>query len=78
MAKLSDLWKKGTNAPTTGDLVEGGLGIDILNKKFYSKAQDGTIFEVSGSGGGGDVINNVDGGKADTVYGGSLVIDGGS
>lgn len=52
MAKLSDLWKKGTVAPMQGDIPEGGLAIDVANKKAYSKASDGNIFEIGSSSGG--------------------------
>ncbi len=49
MATLQDLWKKGSTAPIASDLLEGGLGIDVVNKKAYSKGNDGGIFEL-GSG----------------------------
>ncbi len=45
---LGELWKKGTTPPLASDLVEGGLGIDVFNKKAYSKANDGTVFQITG------------------------------
>lgn len=44
---ISDVIKKGTTAPVAGDLIEGGIGIDVTNKVMYSKGADGNIFEVT-------------------------------
>lgn len=44
--KFSDIFKKGYGAPAPSDLIEGGLGIDVVNKKAYSKATDGSIFQL--------------------------------
>lgn len=44
--RLSEVIKKGSGAPTTGDLQVGGFGVDITNGKLYSKKSNGTIFEV--------------------------------
>lgn len=44
--KFSDIFKKGYGAPAPSDLVEGGLGIDVTNKKVYSKGTDGSIFQI--------------------------------
>ncbi len=52
MANLSDLWKIGDHTPTSSDIPEGGLAIDTTNKKVFSQATDGSIFEVGGSAGG--------------------------
>ena len=48
MPKLTDLWKKGTVAPLSDDIPEGGLAIDVANKKAYSRGNDGNIFEIGG------------------------------
>lgn len=43
---IAEIIKKGSGVPLTGDLIEGGIGIDTTNGKMYSKKADGTIFEV--------------------------------
>jgi len=43
---FSDIVKKGYGAPSPSDLIEGGLGVDVSNKKVYSKATDSTIFQI--------------------------------
>lgn len=43
---FSDIFKKGFGAPAPSDLVEGGVGIDVQNKKAYSKGSDGNIFQL--------------------------------
>lgn len=43
---FSDIYKKGFGAPTPSDLIEGGIGIDVTNKKAYSKGSDGQIFQL--------------------------------
>ncbi len=58
---LGELWKKGTTEPLAEDLVEGGLGIDISGKKAYSKASDGSIFEIGGTGTVSGVHNDLTG-----------------
>lgn len=40
---LSDVLKKGSGAPAPGNLIEGGIGIDTLNKRLYFKAADGSV-----------------------------------
>lgn len=44
--KFSDIFKKGFGAPAPADLIEGGLAIDVANKKAYSKGNDGTTFQI--------------------------------
>ena len=43
--KFSDIFKKGYGIPSPSDLPEGGIGVDVQNKKAYSKGTDGTIFQ---------------------------------
>ncbi len=43
---LNELWKKGSVVPLSGDLVEGGLGIDVVGKQAYSKSNGGDIFRI--------------------------------
>ena len=56
---LGELWKKGTTSPLTADVVEGGLAIDVQNKKAYSKGNDGALFEIGGGGSWGDIDGNI-------------------
>ena len=44
--KFSDIYKKGYGKPDTTDIIVGGMAIDIKDKKVYSHAEDGTIFQV--------------------------------
>jgi hypothetical protein len=43
---LSDVIKKGVNAPAPGDLIEGGIGIDVAAGKVYIKNNVGAIVQV--------------------------------
>lgn len=40
---LKDVIKKGTAAPLAGDLIVGGIGIDVSAKKLYIKNADNSI-----------------------------------
>ncbi len=44
--RFSDIFKKGYGKPDVTDIIVGGLGIDIKDKKAYSHAEDGTIFSL--------------------------------
>lgn len=43
---FSDIIKKGYGAPAPSDLIEGGIALDVQNKKAYSKGSDGNIFQI--------------------------------
>ena len=44
--KFSDIYKKGYGEPDTTDIIVGGIAIDIKDKRAYSHAEDGTIFQI--------------------------------
>ena len=44
--KFSDIFKKGYGTPAQSDLLEGGIGVDVQNKKLFSKGTDGNIFQI--------------------------------
>jgi len=72
MANLQDLWKLGNAEPLPTDIPEGGLAIDIANKKAYSS--DGTdIFEI-----GKQVSDNSKVDKAGDTMTGNLIIGDGT
>ena len=41
--------------PAADQLATAELVINLKDKKLFSKDADGTVFEISGGGGGGDV-----------------------
>ena len=44
--KFSEIYKKGYGKPDTTDILEGGLCVDIKDKRAYSKAEDGEVFPL--------------------------------
>jgi len=44
--KFSAIYKKGYGVPDASDMVEGGLCIDIKNKRAYSMAEDSEVFAL--------------------------------
>mgnify|MGYP000287454145 CR=1 FL=1 len=75
--KLDELWKYGTRPPLVGEIPTGGFAIDILGQIAYSS--DGVEIFPLGGGGVTPVAGdqNVDGGRADTIYTSTITIDGG-
>jgi ribosomal protein L12E/L44/L45/RPP1/RPP2 len=45
MPKLSDILKKGSDVPVAGDLIAGGIGIDVVNGRIYSAKDDDSIID---------------------------------
>lgn len=47
------VFRQGTTTPSAPDFEVGEPAWDKLAKKFYLKAEDGTMVEIAGGGGGG-------------------------
>ena len=55
-------------APAVGDLQLGELALNTYDGKLYTKKDNGTASIVELSGGGGGVLNELDGGSAVSVF----------
>lgn len=66
--------------PTTSDIPLGSLALNTYDGKLYTKKDNGTASIVELSGGGGGVLNELDGGSASSVFtdGALTALDGGA
>ena len=48
--EIQSWWKIGDSVPSSNDIPVGGFAVDVTHRKAYSKKDNGTVFEIGGSG----------------------------